>query len=100
MRKFIYKVTEIVEVSQLGFVGSGNKLQKQKKDSWSLEEGKEKVMRLAGSKEEWERHKRAPERASTSSSGLSYNFSSSERLYLNVRLTNYCLLYCSFYFLW
>ena len=32
---FLKEVTEVVEVSQLGYVGSGNKLQKQKKGPWS-----------------------------------------------------------------
>ena len=31
MRKFIWKVTEVEEVSKLGCVGSGNKTQRQKK---------------------------------------------------------------------
>ena len=40
-QKFIYKVTEI-EVSQLGCVGSGEKLQRQKKGRWSLGERKDR----------------------------------------------------------
>ena len=38
-----YKATEVEEVSQLGCMGSGNKIQKQKKGPWSLGENKAKV---------------------------------------------------------
>lgn len=38
------KVMEVVEVSHLGWVGSENKSQKQKKISWGLREGKAEVM--------------------------------------------------------
>ena len=42
----MWKVTEVVQVSQLCCVGSGNKLQKQKKGPWSL--GKARIMCLGG----------------------------------------------------
>ena len=42
-QKFIQKVTEVETVSQLGCVGSGNKLQRQKKGRWSLEKERAKV---------------------------------------------------------
>ena len=41
-RKFIYKVTKAEKMRQLSCVGSGNRLQKQKKGTWSLGERKAK----------------------------------------------------------
>ena len=49
-RKFISKVTEVVEVSQLGCVGSGDKLQRQEKGPGNLGERKAKVMHGGGGK--------------------------------------------------
>ena len=48
-RKFISKVTKVIEVSQLGCIRLGTKLQKQKKGHWNLGERKAKVMYLGGS---------------------------------------------------
>ena len=44
--KFIRKVTEVEKVNQLGCMGSGSKLQKQKQGPWSLGE-RERAQGLA-----------------------------------------------------
>ena len=49
-------------MSQLGYMGSNNKLQRQKKGPWSLGERKAKVMCL-GEKMGRERSRHTPERA-------------------------------------
>ena len=56
-RKFIQKVTEVIEMNQLGCVGSRNKLQKQKKGLWSQGKGTAKAMYLAGKSGGWERQR-------------------------------------------
>lgn len=60
------KLTEVVEVRQLGRVGYGNKLQKQKKGHWSLGERQATVTRNTpgGQKRGLERHGCAPEKES------------------------------------
>ena len=51
MKKFISKVPEVVEVSQLDYIGSGNKLQWQKTGPLRLGEEKAKAICLGGEKE-------------------------------------------------
>ena len=53
-----------MEGSQLGCVGSANKLQKHKRGSWSLREKKGKVRHLWGRSDGRERSGCAPERES------------------------------------
>lgn len=48
-RKLVDKVTEVVERSQLGCIGSGTKLLRQKKGCWSLGERKAKGKHLGES---------------------------------------------------
>ena len=53
---------EVVEVSQLGCLGSRNQLQKQKKGPWNLGERKAKVTPLGGRRGRRERCGHIPER--------------------------------------
>lgn len=59
-RKFIYKVTEITELSQLACIGSVNKLQRQKKGRPLELRRKAKIMLLAGKRGKGKAREHAP----------------------------------------